>query len=95
MLSRDWRIPWDVVKITEEVKRLMKETTIQVVHKYRETNKLVDVIASIVILRESMQQYNAFSLLPSMARKILNMDKQQGPSLRIRSRRITDKSMHV
>ena len=43
-------------------------------HTFKEANKLVDCITNIAINQENRQQYHIFQDLPSIARKILNMD---------------------
>ena len=50
---------------------------IQIVHIFREVNQLANCITNISINQENRQQYRRFKDLPSSARKILNMDKQQ------------------
>ena len=50
---------------------------IQIVHIFREVNQLANCITNISINQENRQQYHRFQDLPSSARNILNMDKQQ------------------
>ncbi|KAG5579118.1 hypothetical protein H5410_049745 [Solanum commersonii] len=61
---------------------------------YIEGNQLADCITNITINHEDKQQYASFYELPIKASKILNMDKQQIPTIRIRTRRITNTSNH-
>lgn len=62
--------------------------TIRVVHSYRETNQLADMMANITLDREGNLMYYSFQEMPSICRKILNMDKSEVLSLRIRTKRL-------
>lgn len=87
MINRDWKIPWRAIEIMKEVKDIMGELNIHVNHIYREANQLADLIANIAINQVEKLQFNSFIQLPTAAKMILNMDKHQVPSLRIRTRR--------
>ena len=56
---------------------IMGTIQIQIVHIFREVNQLANCITNISINQENRQQYHIFQDLPSIARKILNMDKKQ------------------
>ncbi|WMV25323.1 hypothetical protein MTR67_018708 [Solanum verrucosum] len=94
MIKRDWKVPWTLIERIEEIQDIMNILNTQVVHIYREGNKLVDCITNIAINHEDKQQYASFYDLPIKARKNLNMDKHQIPAIRIRTRRITNTSNH-
>ena len=66
----------------------MATIQIHIVHIFREANQLVDCITNIAINQKDRQQYHKFQDLPSIARKILNMDKHQIRAIRIRTRKI-------
>ena len=55
----------------------MATIQIHIVHIFREANQLVDCITNIAINQKDRQQYHKFQDLPSMPRKILNIDKQR------------------
>lgn len=82
ILTKEWRIPRENVHIVEEIQSLMELINNQLHHIYKEDNYLADVAANPAITG-GMQQFGSFDKLPSMARKILNIDKQQIPLLRI------------
>ncbi|WMV08730.1 hypothetical protein MTR67_002115 [Solanum verrucosum] len=88
MIQREWRVPWSLIERIEEIHEIMSTLNIQLVHIFIEANQLADHITNIAINQEDMQQYHSFQDLPSKARKILNMDKQQIPAIRIRTRKI-------
>lgn len=66
-----------------------------IVHVYREANQLSDYIENTAIQKENTQQYLSFTQLPSFARRILNIDKQHIPKLRIKTMKISGKSRNV
>uniref|UniRef100_A0A0V0GPZ5 Putative ovule protein n=1 Tax=Solanum chacoense TaxID=4108 RepID=A0A0V0GPZ5_SOLCH len=72
----------------EDIHDIAKKLNVNVQHISRETNQLADYIATTAINKEEKQQYNSFSQLPSLGKRILNIDKQQIPSVRIKTRRI-------
>ncbi|WMV29406.1 hypothetical protein MTR67_022791 [Solanum verrucosum] len=88
MIQRSWKVPWSLIQKIEEINEIMSTLNIQLVHIFREANQLADYITNIAINHEDIQPYYSFQELPSKARKILNMDKQQIPSIRIRTRKI-------
>lgn len=56
-------------------------------HIYREENTLADYMANIAFQLEDITTFNSFQQLPSVGRKIVNMEKMQIPNLRIRTTR--------
>ncbi|WMV37078.1 hypothetical protein MTR67_030463 [Solanum verrucosum] len=96
MIRMEWRIPWELIERIEEIHEMMKIINIQIRHIFREANQLADFITNIAIEQEleGKQQYQHFNQLPSRAKRILNMDKQQISSIRIRTRRINSTSDH-
>lgn len=89
MIQKEWRIPWELNERIEEIHELMNTLHIHIKHIFREANQLADLIANTTIDQEEKQQFLNFNQLPSRAKKILNMDKQQIATIRIRTRRIT------
>lgn len=70
----------------EETLKLMEEKEIQVDHVLREANQLADYIANTTINSEEKHVFSSFIQLPMMARKLINMDKHEIPSLQIKTR---------
>lgn len=68
----------------------MQNTSVQLVHTYREANKLADFIANHVFFFVEMNSIQYSTLhsilqeLPRKAKTIFLMDKRQTPNLRIR-----------
>ncbi|WMV53847.1 hypothetical protein MTR67_047232, partial [Solanum verrucosum] len=57
-------------------------------HIYREGNKLADYLANLAINSTKKKTFSSFQQLPSLGRKIINMEKAQIPSLRCCTKRI-------
>ncbi|KAH0746243.1 hypothetical protein KY285_007900 [Solanum tuberosum] len=88
MIRGEWKIPWEIIERVEEIHEMMEISNTQIRHIYREANQLADFITNTAIDQEGKLQYHGFYQLPSKARGILNMDKQQIAAIRIRTRRI-------
>lgn len=54
-LTTEWRVPWNVVEIAEEVQILVETTNTQVEYTCREANQLADYIANTTIQKKSIQ----------------------------------------
>ncbi|KAH0725552.1 hypothetical protein KY284_001417 [Solanum tuberosum] len=74
----EWKIPWEKI---EEIKEIASQV---IIHIFREANQLADFIANIAIDQEGIQQFHSFIQLRSMEKTILNMDKSQLPTIRVR-----------
>ncbi|KAK6780293.1 hypothetical protein RDI58_022477 [Solanum bulbocastanum] len=90
MIIRNWRIPWDLVERPEDIQEMLKQMHVQIHHIFREANQLADFIANTAIDKEEKQQFHNFIQLPSMGRRILNTDKHQIPSVRVKTRKINN-----
>lgn len=92
MLIKDQKVPWDMVEIIESIQAKMQAIQVEMVHIFREANKLEDYIVNQVFNHDSKLQFHQFGQLPAMAKKILNMNKSQILSLRMRTKVITNTS---
>lgn len=88
MILRIWRIPWELVERIEDIQNMMEQMNVQIIHIFREANLLADYITNLAINIAEKVQLQHFSQLPSMGRRLINMDKQQIPNIRIRTRYI-------
>lgn len=61
---------------------------VQPTHIFREGNSVADALAGEVVESQNFKEYYSFLELPSKTRKLINMDKSQIPSIRIRARKI-------
>ncbi|WMV47051.1 hypothetical protein MTR67_040436 [Solanum verrucosum] len=88
MIKGCWRIPWEVIEKVEDIQQVIQKLNVQFWHVFREANQLADFIANTAINSEQKLIYQQFNQLPSQGKKILNIDKHQVPSVRIKTRRI-------
>lgn len=88
MIRGCWRILWEVIEKVEDIQQVIQKINVQVWHVFREANQLADFIANTAINSEQKLTFQQFNQLPSKGKKILNIDKQQVPSVRIKTRRI-------
>lgn len=64
---------------------------VEITHIYREANQLVDCIVNLAFGQKDKQQYQSFIELPSIARRIMDIDKSQVPSLRVKTKSIINR----
>jgi len=88
MITRSWKIPCELAEMMEEIHDMVGKIRVQVSHIFREANQLEDYIANLAINKEEIKTFQNFIQLSSLGRRILNIDKQQIPSVRIKKRRI-------
>lgn len=88
MIYGSWSIPWEIVEKVEDIQEKMQQLNVQVWHVFREANQLADFIANTAIITEQKIIFQHFHQLPSLGKKILNIDKHQVPSVRIKTKRI-------
>ncbi|XP_060181532.1 uncharacterized protein LOC132611140 [Lycium barbarum] len=83
-----WKIPWKLVERVEMMQHRMRHLNMDIKHVFRKGNQLADFLANTALQHDELLEFHCFQDLPSMGRKIINMDKSQIPSLRIRTRKI-------
>jgi len=83
-----WRVPWEISETVEEIKTMILKQGVKIQHIFREGNQLADFLANHAAEIDRKAEYQSFKELPSTGRKIINTDKQQIPTLRIRTRKI-------
>lgn len=49
MLSMEWKIPWEIVHLMEEIQQKSRFVKLQIHHTYREANTLADFLANLAI----------------------------------------------
>lgn len=79
IIQKICKIPWEITDLVEEILLIIRDNDIQVTHVFREDNQLADFIANTTIESEDKHVFTAYSQLCSMAKRILNFDKQQIP----------------
>ena len=88
ILTRVWGVPWNIVVIIEDIWYVSRLCQTQIKHIYREGNKLADFLANMAFDINGRFEFHEYSALPEYAKKILKLDKQQVPTLRIRMKKI-------
>lgn len=86
ILTKSCKIPWEIVDIVEEILDIMKSRINQIIHVVREANNLANYLSNITCDSEEKHNYTTFNQLPSMEKRILNMDKHGIPSFRVKKR---------
>ncbi|KAH0730567.1 hypothetical protein KY290_001567 [Solanum tuberosum] len=79
-----WKIPWNVTLEVNSIRKMMESITTRVQHSLREGNTLADYLANMVFHFAGNFEFKTFQEMPSTAKKIINLDKQNTPQLRIR-----------
>ncbi|KAK4724581.1 hypothetical protein R3W88_027360 [Solanum pinnatisectum] len=85
MLRQEWRIPWGI----QEIQELQQHAQAHIQHVFREANNLADKLANEACDLEGKIQTQTYQQLSGACKGILNTDKAQISSLRIRTRKIT------
>ncbi|XP_060194894.1 uncharacterized protein LOC132624080 [Lycium barbarum] len=90
ILKEEWKVPWSISMLVNDIKRMMEDQTVAVEHIHREGNGLADLLTNLVFDFAGTLQFHSFQELPSQAKRIMNIDKREIPNLRIRT--IQDKA---
>ncbi|WMV51941.1 hypothetical protein MTR67_045326 [Solanum verrucosum] len=93
ILRGESKIPWEISGMGEFLRSHLQARNIQLIHTFREGNQLADHLANEAFNHAVKVQYHNFNQLPCVARKILNMEKSQIPSLRISTKPIYTKEI--
>lgn len=81
-------VPWDFMDKVKEIKMIMTTLDTIITYVHRKGNKLIDYLANLATELDTMQEFRSFQQLLSIGRKIINIDKAQISTNRIRSRKI-------
>ncbi|WMV39129.1 hypothetical protein MTR67_032514 [Solanum verrucosum] len=82
-----WSTPWRMRKTVEEIRELILRHNIQINHCYREANRVADKLVSYSHLTNTTIVITDTSSLPAHVKGLLNLDKWQFPSFRIKKRK--------
>jgi len=81
-------LPWELEDKVEEIREIMQKINATITHTFREGNCLANSLANIAIESQAEHQYFSFKEMPLTERRILNAEKAQIPTLKIRNRKI-------
>ncbi|KAM3217162.1 hypothetical protein P3L10_026605 [Capsicum annuum] len=88
MIIKQWKVPWQIVEIIEDIRIYIHLINATITHTFRKGNTVADSLANEVIESKAMYEYHCFQQLPVVTRRLLNIDKDQIPNIRIKTRRI-------
>ncbi|XP_059277807.1 uncharacterized protein LOC132031987 [Lycium ferocissimum] len=83
-IKREWKPPWKIAKEIQQIQNLVEENGFNISHWFREANKPADKLASFSHSTNGIQVFNSFSVVPRSVRGLINLDKWNLPSFRIR-----------
>ncbi|KAK6791865.1 hypothetical protein RDI58_010946 [Solanum bulbocastanum] len=88
MILKTWRIPWEIAEILKYIIREVQQQEVTIKHIYREGNQMADYLANFAIGQTTIQEYVNFAELPTIGKHIINIDKAQIPTIRIKTKQI-------
>ncbi|KAK6793920.1 hypothetical protein RDI58_007373 [Solanum bulbocastanum] len=93
ILEGEWKTPWQINTIIEDIKEFMNYCDTEVHHIYREGNKLADYMANLALDWNGKQKFRGFKELTGEGKCIVNMDKALVPNFIFNTRKIqTDRT---
>lgn len=57
MLKGEWRIPWDIIEMVEEILHMLHNMQADLYHTFKEGNQLADYLADHAIEQEEKLQF--------------------------------------
>ncbi|KAK4726527.1 hypothetical protein R3W88_031444 [Solanum pinnatisectum] len=78
----------EIAKILEYIIREVHQQQVTIKHIYREGNQMADYLANLAIGQTEIQKYENFAELPTTGKHIINIDKAQIPTIRIKTKQI-------
>ncbi|KAH0636108.1 hypothetical protein KY290_036536 [Solanum tuberosum] len=88
IILKDWKIPWKLSDQIEEIKHHINESRCIMKHVFREANQVADKLANITLNQQIPITVSNFTQLPKECRVLMNIDKAQISTLRIKTMRI-------
>ncbi|XP_060195216.1 uncharacterized protein LOC132624453 [Lycium barbarum] len=82
-INGEWKPPWKIAKLIEDIQKLVEENGFIITHCYRKANKPADKLAAFSHGGGVIQTFNFFSDIPASIKGLLNMDRWGTPSFRI------------
>lgn len=88
MILKNWKISWEVAEIMKDIRIIIQDLNITVTHTFKEGNIITDLLANEIFESQGLKEYHDFRQLPMQSRKLITMDKDQVPHLRIKTRMV-------
>lgn len=92
IINGDWEIPWTVSKEVKTINRIRNGLSVRVQHSLREGNTLANFFANLVFSFAGTYEFSSIQEVPSAGKKIINLDKINTLSMRIRKINISSNS---
>ncbi|OIT30843.1 putative ribonuclease h protein, partial [Nicotiana attenuata] len=77
-VKREWKPPWNISKQIKEIQKMIED------HSFREANRPADSLTTLSHRIEGNMIFNLFSDLPNHIKGLVNMDKWDLPTFRIK-----------
>ncbi|XP_060201911.1 uncharacterized protein LOC132630347 [Lycium barbarum] len=87
-ISENWSMPWNIRETIKDIKLFIHGNNVIIEHCFREANKATDKLASLSHCTDTVKVINNTSSLPRHVKGLLNMDRWQFPSFRVRRRKL-------
>lgn len=88
MILRTWKIPWEIAEILEDIIRKVQHQQVTIKHTFREGNQMDDYLENLAINPTEILEFGSFADLPTIRKRISNIDKAQIPTIRIKTKQI-------
>ena len=76
--------PWCIEAEVKRIKEIKEHFNVLFHHVLREGNIVIDYLTNLVFCFAGTIQFHSFSEMPSVGRRLINLDKSQTPNLRVR-----------
>ncbi|WMV10201.1 hypothetical protein MTR67_003586 [Solanum verrucosum] len=86
-INNSWSTPWRIKESVEEIRCLIQRHDVIINHCFREANHVADKLASMSHFVEEVKVFTQPSTIPRQIRGLLNIDKWQFPSFRVKQRK--------
>nr|XP_009616365.1 uncharacterized protein LOC104108915 [Nicotiana tomentosiformis] len=84
LIEREWDTPWCIMAEVQKIQELRDHFNVIFQHVYREGNIIADYLANIAFSFVGTTHFHSFAELPTVGRRLINMDKSQIPNLRVK-----------
>ncbi|XP_019264449.1 PREDICTED: uncharacterized protein LOC109242076 [Nicotiana attenuata] len=84
-IRREQKVPWRIKSIITEIQDIVEEHGFVIIHCFREANRPADKLASLSHSSDMIHVFNSFADLPNQVKGLVNMDRWDLPSFRIKT----------
>ncbi|WMV42520.1 hypothetical protein MTR67_035905 [Solanum verrucosum] len=73
-IRREWKVPWRILHIINEIQELVEKQGFEIKHNFREANRPADKLTSMNHNFESIHVFYSHIELPNQVKGLVNMD---------------------